>query len=53
MCYLYKRTLNQFNHDKDHIYLLLEFNFNIKLSKFINNLRTVDFRLIGKNIPLI
>ncbi|XPC97819.1 hypothetical protein QIA20_04900 (plasmid) [Borreliella japonica] len=25
----------------------------MKLSKFINNLRTVDFRLIGKNIPLI
>ncbi|WP_411431084.1 transposase [Borreliella bissettiae] len=53
MCYSWKITLNEFNHDKDHIHLLLEFTANIQPSKFINNLKTVSSRLIRKNILLI
>ncbi|WP_376984252.1 IS200/IS605 family transposase (plasmid) [Borrelia recurrentis] len=48
MCSLWKITLNEFNHDKDHIHLLLEFTPNIQPSKFINNLKTVSSRLIRK-----
>ncbi|MBB6213584.1 IS200/IS605 family transposase (plasmid) [Borreliella californiensis] len=48
ICYLWKVTLNEFNHDKDHIHLLLEFTPNIQPSKFINNLKTVSSRLIRK-----
>ncbi|WP_363322303.1 transposase (plasmid) [Borreliella finlandensis] len=36
---LCKRTLNEFNYDKDHIHLLLEFIPNIQIFKFINNLK--------------
>ncbi|WP_414143491.1 IS200/IS605 family transposase [Borreliella burgdorferi] len=53
ICYLWKATLNEFNHDKDHIHLLLKFTPNIQPSKFINNLKTVSSRLIKKNILLI
>ncbi|PRR59242.1 IS200/IS605 family transposase [Borreliella burgdorferi] len=48
ICYLWKVTLNEFNHDKDHIHLLLKFTPNIQPSKFINNLKTVSSRLIRK-----
>ncbi|WP_419255352.1 IS200/IS605 family transposase [Borreliella afzelii] len=48
ICSLWKITLNEFNHDKDHIHLLLEFTPNIQPSKFINNLKTVSSRLIRK-----
>ncbi|PRR11308.1 IS200/IS605 family transposase [Borreliella burgdorferi] len=46
--YSWKITLNEFNHDKDHIHLLLEFTPKIQSSKFINNLKTVSSRLIKK-----
>ncbi|WP_083764321.1 IS200/IS605 family transposase (plasmid) [Borrelia recurrentis] len=48
ICSLWKITLNEFNHDKDHIHLLLEFIPNIQPSTFINNLKTVSSRLIRK-----
>ncbi|WP_210374665.1 IS200/IS605 family transposase, partial [Borreliella garinii] len=48
ICSLWKVSLNEFNHDKDHIHLLLEFTPNIQPSKFINNLKTVSSRLIRK-----
>ncbi|ACN53286.1 IS200/IS605 family transposase (plasmid) [Borreliella spielmanii] len=48
ICSLWKITPNKFNHDKDHIHLILEFTPNIQPSKFINNLKTVSSRLIRK-----
>ncbi|WP_418457381.1 transposase [Borreliella andersonii] len=36
---LYKRTRDEFNYDKDHIHLLIEFIPKIQTSKFINNLK--------------
>ncbi|WP_421114457.1 transposase (plasmid) [Borreliella americana] len=50
---LWKVTFNEFNHDKDHIHLLLEFIPNIQPAKFINNLKIVSSRFIRKNILLI
>ena len=40
--------LIEFNGSMDHVHLLLSLNPNIRLSDFVNNLKTVSSRLIRK-----
>ncbi len=44
-------TLNDFNAEKDHCHLLIEFKPDVQLSKLIANLKTVSSRLIRKEFP--
>ncbi len=45
--------LNDFNGEKDHCHLLIEFKPDVQLSKLIANLKTVSSRLIRKEFPEI
>ncbi|PRR32134.1 IS200/IS605 family transposase [Borreliella burgdorferi] len=48
ICALWKVPLNEFNHDKDHIHLLLKLTPNTQPAKFINNLKKISSSLIRK-----
>ena len=43
--------LSDFNGEKDHCHLLIEFKPDVQLSKLIANLKTVSSRLIRKEFP--
>ena len=45
--------LHDFNGEKDHCHLLIEFKPDVQLSKLIANLKTVSSRLIRKEFPEI
>lgn len=41
-------TLIEFNGESDHVHLLIETHPNMRISNFVNNLKTVSSRLIRK-----
>ncbi len=49
----YKITLQEWNHDEDHIHMLFKAHPNSELSKFINAYKSASSRLIKKEFPEI
>ena len=49
----YNITLQEWNHDKDHIHILFKAHPNSELSKFINAYKSASSRLIKKYYPQI
>ncbi len=49
----YNITLQEWNHDKDHVHLLFKAHPNTELSKFINAYKSASSRLIKKENPQI
>ena len=49
----YNITLEEWEHDKDHIHVLFKANPNSELSKFINSYKSASSRLIKKEFPTI
>ena len=49
----YNVTLQEWNHDKDHVHILLKSYPNTELSKFINAYKSASSRLIKKEYPVI
>ena len=49
----YNVTLQGWNHDKDHVHILLKSHPNTELSKFINAYKSASSRLIKKEYPVI
>lgn len=48
VCELWNCELIEFNGEPDHVHLLIEAHPSMKLSDFVNNLKTVSSRLIRK-----
>lgn len=49
----YNITLQEWNHDKDHVHILFKGHPNSELSKFINAYKSASSRLIKKEYPKI
>jgi len=49
----YNITLQEWNHDKDHVHILFKAYPNSELSKFINAYKSASSRLIKKEYPKI
>jgi len=49
----YHITLEEFNHDEDHIHVLFRANPNSELSKFINAYKSATSRLVKKDFPKV
>lgn len=49
----YNITLQEWNHDKDHVHILFKAHLNSELSKFINAYKSASSRLIKKEYPKI
>ena len=49
----YNITLEEWEHDKDHIHVLFKAHPNGELSKFINSYKSASSRLIKKEFPTI
>ena len=49
----YNITLEQWNHDKDHIHVMFRVHPNTEISKFINAYKSASSRLIKKNFPAV
>lgn len=49
----YNITLEEWNHDKDHIHLLFRGSPNTDISKFLNAYKSASSRLIKKEYPVI
>lgn len=49
----YNITLQEWNHDKDHVHILFKTHPNSELSKFINAYKSASSRLIKKEFPEI
>lgn len=49
----YNITLEEWEHDKDHIHVLFKAHPNSELSKFINSYKSASSRLIKKEFPII
>ena len=49
----YGVELVEWNHDKDHVHILLKSHPNTELSKFINAYKSASSRLIKKEYPVI
>lgn len=49
----YNITLQEWNHDKDHVHILFKEHPNSELSKFINAYKSASSRLIKKEYPKI
>lgn len=49
----YNITLQEWEHDKDHIHILFKSHPNTELSKFINAYKSASSRLIKKEFPII
>lgn len=47
----YNVTLQEWNHDKDHVHILFKAQPNSELSKFINAYKSASSRLIKKEYP--
>jgi putative transposase len=47
----YNITLEEFNHDCDHVHILFRANPNSELSKFINTYKSSTSRMIKTNFP--
>ena len=49
----YNITLEEWNHDTDHVHLLFRGSPNTEISKFLNAYKSASSRLIKKEYPLI
>ena len=49
----YNITLEEWNHDKDHVHLLFRGSPNTEISKFLNDYKSASSRLIKKEYPVI
>ena len=49
----YNITLEEWNHDRDHIHLLFKAHPNTEISKFINAYKSASSRLIKKEFEVI
>jgi putative transposase len=49
----YNITLQEWNHDKEHVHVLFKAQPNSELSKFINAYKSASSRLIKKEYPQI
>lgn len=49
----YKITLQEWNHDKDHVHILMKTQPNTDISKFLNAYKSASSRLIKKEFPII
>lgn len=49
----YNITLEELEHDKDHVHVLFKAHPNSELSKFINSYKSASSRLIKKEFPSI
>lgn len=49
----YNISLQEWNHDKDHVHILFKAEPNTELSKFINAYKSASSRLIKKEYPSI
>ena len=49
----YHISLEEFNHDEDHIHILFRANPNSELSKFINAYKSATSRLVKKDFPRV
>ena len=49
----YGITLEEWNHDKDHVHIMFRANPNSELSKFINAYKSANSRLLKKEYPQI
>lgn len=49
----YNITLQEWNHDKDHVHILFKAEPNTELSKFINAYKSASSRLVKKECPQI
>ena len=50
---LHNITLEQWNHDKDHVHIMFRAHPNTEMSKFINAYKSASSRLIKKNFPAV
>ena len=50
---LHNVTLEQWNHDKDHVHIMFRAHPNTEMSKFINAYKSASSRLIKKNFPAV
>lgn len=53
ICPKYNITLQEWNHDCDHIHLLFKGHPNTEISKFLNAYKSASSRLIKKEFPEI
>ena len=49
----YNITVQEWNHDKDHVHILMKAHPNSEISKFINSYKSASSRLIKKEFPEI
>lgn len=49
----YNITLEEWEHDKDHVHVLFKAHPNSELSKFINSYKSSSSRLVKKEFPTI
>lgn len=49
----YNITLQEWNHDKDHVHVLMKAHPNSNISKFLNAYKSASSRLIKKEYPMI
>lgn len=47
----YNITLEEWNHDKDHVHILFKAHPNTEISKFINAYKSASSRLLKKEFP--
>ncbi|KGE20171.1 transposase [Paenibacillus wynnii] len=47
----YNITLQEWNHDKDHVHVLMKTHPNTDISKFLNAYKSASSRLIKKEFP--
>lgn len=53
ICPTYQITLEKWEHDKDHVHILIKGTPKTELSKFINAYKSASSRLIKKDFPRI
>jgi len=49
----YNITLQEWNHDKNHVHILFKAHSNTEISKFINAYKSASSRLLKKEFPQI
>jgi len=53
ICPKYNITLQEWNHEKDHVHILFKAHPNTEISKFINAYKSASSRLLKKEFPQI
>lgn len=49
----YNVTLQEWNHDRDHVHILMKAHPNTDISKFLNAYKSASSRLIKKEFPTL